>query len=246
MDLAGRVALVTGASRGIGRDIALLLARNGADVAVNYNASEQAAAEIESEIVKLGRKAMRIKCSVGDYEAAQKMAAAVKNELGPVDILVNNAGILHDKFFINMEPEDWTDVIQTNLIGIFNVTKLIAFSMVRRGKGRIVNLASLSAMVGVPGQTNYTAAKAGVIGFTKSLSRELAPFGITVNAVAPGYIDTDMLKGMPEQVLSRYRELIPLGRLGSAEEVAQLVVFLASDKSSYITGQVIRVDGGLY
>jgi 3-oxoacyl-[acyl-carrier protein] reductase len=246
MDLAGKVALVTGASRGIGRDIALLLAGNGADVAVNYHTSDEAAAETEGEIVKLGRKAMRIKCPVGDYDAAQGMATAVRDELGPVDILVNNAGILRDKFFINMGPEDWNDVIQTDLIGIFNVTKLIAFSMVRRGKGKIINVASLSALIGAPGQTNYTAAKGGVIGFTKSLSRELAPFGITVNAVAPGYIDTDMLKGMPEEVLSRYRELIPLGRLGTADEVAQLVLFLASDKSSYITGQVIRVDGGLY
>jgi 3-oxoacyl-[acyl-carrier protein] reductase len=246
VDLVDRVALVTGASRGIGRDIALLLARNGADVALNYRANDQAAAEIESEIVKLGRKAMRIKCSVADYQAAQEMATAVKDQLGPVDILVNNAGILRDKFFINMEPDDWADVIQTDLVGIFNVTKMIAFSMVRRGRGRIVNVSSLSAMVGAPGQTNYTAAKAGVIGFTKSLSRELAPFGVNVNAVAPGYIDTDMLRAMPEEVLSRYRELIPLGRLGTAEEVAQLVVFLVSDKSSYITGQVIRVDGGLY
>ena len=246
MDLAGKVALVTGASRGIGREVALLLARNGADVAVNYHTSDDAAAEIEGEIVKLGRKAMRVKCSVGDYEDAQTMATTVRDELGPIDILVNNAGILRDKFFINMEPEDWTDVIETDLIGIFNVTKLIAFSMVRRGRGRIINISSLSAMVGAPGQTNYTAAKGGVIGFTKSLSRELAPFGITVNAVAPGYIETDMLKGMPEEVLTRYSDLIPLGRLGTAEEVAQLVLFLASDKSSYITGQVIRVDGGLY
>ncbi len=246
LGLKGKVALVTGASRGIGREIALTLARNGADIAINYLSSDETAKKIEEAIRELGRKAVRIQCSVSGYKAAEAMVKTVRDTLGPIDILVNNAGIIRDKFLINMEPDDWVDVINTNLLGVFNVTKHVAFSMMRRRSGRIVNMASLSGIVGSPGQTNYTASKGGIIGFTKSLSRELAPFGVNVNAVAPGYIETDMLTGIPKEMLNRYLEYIPLRRFGKAEEVSDVVLFLASNLSNYLTGQVIRVDGGLF
>ncbi len=243
--LKERVALVTGASRGIGREIALTLARNGVHVAINYSSDDEAAREVESEIRGLGRNAFRIKSSVADYESARLMVKEVKESLGAIDILVNNAGILRDKLLINMQPDDWTDVINTNLIGVFNVTRNVAFSMMRRKKGKIVNLASLSAITGSPGQTNYTASKAGIIGFTKSLARELAPFGINVNAVAPGYIETDMLKSLSEERLQSYLGHIPLQRFGKAGDVAGAVLFLCSEMADYITGQVLQIDGGL-
>lgn len=245
IELENKVALVTGASRGIGRAIALSFARNGADIAINYCSHDKAAEETEEQIREVGRNVLKVKCSVDDYKAVEAMIEYVKENLGPIDILVNNAGILRDKFLINMEPKDWVDVININLIGVFNVTRNVAFSMMRRKRGKIINIASLSGIVGAPGQTNYTASKGGIISFTKSLSRELAPFGINVNAVAPGYIETDMIKGIPENILRNNLQQIPLGRFGSAVEVADVVVFLASEKSNYITGQVIRVDGGL-
>ncbi len=245
LDLENKVALVTGASKGIGREIALSLAMNGAHVAINYFFNDEAAKEVESEIKKLNRKALRIKCSVASLEEAVSMVKSVKKNLGPIDILINNAGILRDKFLINMEAKDWTDVINTNLIGVFNVTKNVALSMMRREKGKIVNISSLSGIMGFPGQTNYAASKAGIIGFTKSLSKELAHFGINVNAVAPGYIETEMLKSIPKKELNTFLSYIPLKRFGKAEEVADVVLFLVSKRSSYLTGQVINVDGGL-
>ncbi|MBI4715768.1 MAG: beta-ketoacyl-ACP reductase [Nitrospirae bacterium] len=245
-ELEGKVALVTGGSRGIGRAIAVSLAENGAHVALNYFSNDEAAEEVEREIRGLDRKVMKVKCSVADYGGAESMVKSVKETLGPIDILVNNAGILRDKFLIKMEPRDWVDVIQTNLVGMINVTHLIAFSMMRRKKGKIVNMASLSGMVGVPGQTNYAASKGGVIAFTKSLSKELAPFGVNVNAVAPGYIETEMLSGIPEKTLEQYLGYVPLGRFGKPREVADTVLFLVSEKSRYLTGQVIGVDGGLF
>ncbi|MBI5232899.1 MAG: 3-oxoacyl-[acyl-carrier-protein] reductase [Deltaproteobacteria bacterium] len=243
--LEGKVALVTGASRGIGKDIALMFAAEGADVAFSFHSNESAADEVEAEIKRKGRRAMKIRCAVEDLGSAEAMVKEVKHGFGPIDILVNNAGILRDKFLINMEPADWLDVINTNLASVFNVTRPVAFSMMRRKKGRIINMASLNAIIGSPGQSNYTAAKAGVIGFTKSLARELAPFGINVNAVAPGYIETDMLKTIPEETLKGYLGYIPSKRFGRPSDVAGAVIFLASSLSDYITGQVIKVDGGI-
>ena len=245
LNVTDKVSLVTGASRGIGKEIALSLAKNGIHIAFNYFSNDKAAKELETEIREIGRKVLRIKCSVTDYEAVKSMIVRIRKELGPIDILINNAGILKDKFLINMEPGDWIDVINTNLVGVFNVTKNVVFSMMRREKGKIVNIASLSAIIGSPGQTNYTASKGGIISFTKSLAKELGRFNITVNAVAPGCIETDMLRSIPEKVLNRYLEQIPLGRFGKTKEIADIVLFLSSERANYITGQVIRVDGGL-
>ncbi|MBE9531515.1 MAG: 3-oxoacyl-[acyl-carrier-protein] reductase [Proteobacteria bacterium] len=245
MDLTGKTALVTGASRGIGRECAIRLAQCGASVAINYLSNDEAAKEVEAEVLALGVKALRAPCSIADFDATVEMTAKVKKELGPIDILVNNAGILSDKVFVNMDPADWTEVINTNLVGVFNVSRNVAFSMMRKRRGRIINMASLNAIIGSPGQTNYTASKAGVIGFTKSLARELAPFNINVNAIAPGYIETEMLKNIPEETLKHNMSYIPLARLGRAQEVADVMLFLASELSSYLTGQVINVDGGI-
>ena len=245
IDLTGKTALVTGASRGIGRECALKLASCGASIAINYLSNDKAAKEVEAEVISLGSKALLVPSSVADFDACVEMTSRVKKELGPIDILVNNAGILSDKVFVNMEPSDWTEVINTNLVGVFNVSRNVAFSMMRKRSGRIINMASLNAIIGSPGQTNYTASKAGVIGFTKSLARELASFNINVNAVAPGYIETEMLEGIPEETLKQNMAYIPLNRVGLASEVADVVLFLASDLSSYLTGQVINVDGGI-
>ena len=242
MKLDDKVALITGASRGIGKEIALLLAKNGASIAVNYKNSEKDADEVVSSIIDFGGKAIKVKAAVEQLKEVEVMIQTVKSELGGLDILVNNAGIIRDKLLYSMQEEDWLEVINTNLIGTINCSKAVVLGMMRRRSGKIVNIASLSAISGSPGQTNYTAAKGGIISFTKSLAREVAALGINVNAVAPGYIETDMVKNLRKDELVK---LIPAGRFGKPEEVARVVLFLVSDVSSYVTGQTIKVDGGL-
>ena len=243
LELKDKIALVTGASRGIGKEIAILLANNGAHVAVNFKNNAQKAEEVVKAIAEKGGKAIKVRASVEKLEEVEEMIKTVKTELGGLDILINNAGIIRDGLLYSMQEEDWVEVINTNLIGTINCSKVAVFGMMRRRYGKIVNIASLSALTGSPGQTNYTAAKGGVISFTKSLAREVASLGINVNVVAPGYIETDMIKNLRKDELVK---LIPAGRFGKPEEVAQVVLFLVSDDSSYLTGQTITVDGGLY
>ena len=243
MELSGKVALVTGASRGIGKEIALLLARNGADVAINFRSREREAEEVKEAAIKSWRRAIAVKASVSDVHEVESMVKTVNEELGKIDILVNNAGIVHDKLLVNMSDSDLLEVIQTNLIGAINCARSVIFSMMRRKSGRIVNIASLSGITGFAGQTNYSAAKGGLIAFTKSLAKEVALLGIRVNAVAPGFIETDMLENLQKK--DEIMKYIPLGRFGKPEEVAEVVLFLVSDRSDYLTGQVIKIDGGL-
>ena len=245
MLLDGKIALVTGGSRGIGRAVAIELAKEGAAVAINYAGNKAAAEEVQSIITQMGGKAMIIQADVSDEKSATQMVEEVIAQLGGIDILVNNAGITRDGLFIRMKEEDWNAVINTNLTGIFNCTKVAAKYMMKKRSGRIINMSSVSGIMGNAGQTNYAAAKAGVIGFTKSLAREMASRGITVNAVAPGFIATDMTAAMPEKAQEHVLTSIPLGKMGKPEDIANAVLFLASDKASYITGQVIHVDGGM-
>ena len=245
MLLDGKIALVTGGSRGIGRAVAIELAKEGATVAINYAGNKAAAEEVQSIITQMGGKAMIIQADVSDEKSAVQMVEEVIAQLGGIDILVNNAGITRDGLFIRMKEEDWNAVINTNLTGIFNCTKVAAKYMMKKRSGRIINMSSVSGIMGNAGQTNYAAAKAGVIGFTKSLAREMASRGITVNAVAPGFIATDMTAAMPEKAQEHVLTSIPLGKMGKPEDIANAVLFLASDKASYITGQVIHVDGGM-
>ena len=243
--LTGKVALVTGAGRGIGRGIALTLAKYGADVIVNYNGSEEKAKEVVREIEKIGRKAIAVKCSVADFDACGKMINDMLEEFGHIDILVNNAGITRDNLVIKMTEEEFDEVIDTNLKGTFNTIKHMYRPFIKQKVGRIINLSSVSGVLGNAGQANYAASKAGVIGLTKSMARELASRNITVNAVAPGYIDTDMTQAMTDAAKEATLAQIPLKRVGTPEDIAETVAFLASDKASYITGQVISVDGGM-
>ena len=243
--LSGKVALVTGAGRGIGREIALTLAEYGADVIVNYNGSKEKAEEVAAEIEKMGRKAAAVQCSVADYEACGKMITDMLADFGHIDILVNNAGITKDNLVIKMTEEDFDAIISTNLKGTFNTIKHMYRPLIKQKSGRIINLSSVSGVLGNAGQANYSASKAGVIGLTKSMARELASRNITVNAVAPGYIDTDMTQAMMDAAKEATLQQIPLKRVGTPRDIAETVAFLASDKASYITGQVISVDGGM-
>lgn len=243
--LEGKVALVTGASRGIGREIALTLAEYGADVIVNYNGSEEKAAQVKAEIEKLGRRAKMVQCSVADYEASGKMISDMLAVFGHIDILVNNAGITKDNLMIKMSEDDFDAVIDTNLKGTFNTIKHMYRAFLKQRAGRIINLSSVSGVLGNAGQANYAASKAGVIGLTKSMAKELASRNITVNAVAPGYIDTDMTQAMSDGAKEAIIAQIPLKRAGQTKDIAEMVAFLASDKASYITGQIISVDGGM-
>ena len=245
MILGGKVALITGASRGIGRAIAIRLAAEGAKIAVNYAGNTAAAEEVKAAIEKNGGTALLIQTDVSDAAAAAEMVARVHEELGGLDILVNNAGITRDTLLLRMKDEDFDAVINTNLKGVYACTKAAAKLMTKQRSGRIVNLTSVVGEIGNVGQTNYAAAKAGVIGFTKAAAKELAPRGVTVNAVAPGFIDTDMTAVLKDNIREKIVEGIPLGALGKPEHVADAVLFLVSDAASYITGQTLNVDGGM-
>lgn len=245
MILGGKVALITGASRGIGRAIAIRLAAEGAKIAVNYAGNTAAAEEVKAAIEQSGGTAMLIQTDVSDAVAAAEMVARVHEEFGGLDILVNNAGITRDTLLLRMKDEDFDTVINTNLKGVYACTKAAAKLMTKQRRGRIVNLTSVVGEIGNVGQTNYAAAKAGVIGFTKAAAKELAPRGVTVNAIAPGFIDTDMTAVLKDNIREKIVEGIPLGALGKPEHVADAVLFLVSDAASYITGQTLNVDGGM-
>ncbi len=241
----GSVALVTGGSRGVGRAIALTLARLGADVAVNYRRNAQAANEVVQTIEAMGRRAIAVQADVGVSAEAASLVKETLRKLGRLDIVVNNAGIVRDALLMRMREEEWDEVIRTNLKGAFNVCKAAVRPMMRQRHGRIINISSVSGLMGQVGQTNYAASKAGLIGFSKSLARELASRGITVNVVAPGFIPTAMTENVDDALKTQLKAWIPLGRFGTAEEVAHAVAFLASEEAAYITGCVLPVDGGL-
>ncbi|GIN18976.1 3-oxoacyl-[acyl-carrier-protein] reductase [Siminovitchia fordii] len=245
MKLEGKVALVTGASRGIGRATALALAEAGAIVVVNYAGSTDKANEVAEQIRAIGREAITYQCNVSDSNAVQAMIKDTIAKFGKIDILVNNAGITRDNLLMRMKEDEWDDVINTNLKGVFLCTKAVTRQMMKQRSGRIINVASIVGVIGNPGQSNYVAAKAGVIGLTKSTARELASRGITVNAIAPGFITTDMTDELTNEQKEAMLQQIPLAKFGQASDIANAVLFLASDDANYITGQTLHIDGGM-
>lgn len=244
--LSDKVAFVTGGSRGIGRAIALALADEGCDTLINYQSADDAAEEVVSELKKKNVRAKAYKADISNDAETAAMVRAITEEFGPVDILVNNAAINRDKGFLKMTKQMWEEVLGVNLNGPFNVTHELLPGMVAKGWGRIINIASMNGQTGNFGQANYTVTKGGLMSLTFTLAREFARKGITVNAVSPGYTETDMTKGMPTAALDMVKNMIPLGRMGTPEEVAAAVVFIASPRASYITGQVLGVNGGMY
>lgn len=245
IDLTGKAGLVTGGSRGIGKAIGLRLARQGADVAFSYKGNADAAKGTAAEIESIGTRALAIQGDVRDPESAETVVKAALEAFGKIDILVNNAGVTRDDLIMRMSAEAWREVLETNLFGAFWMTKAVTRPMLKARSGRIVNITSVSGQAGQMGQANYSAAKAGLIGLTKATARELASRGITVNAVAPGFVLTELTQGLPDSLKDEITSRTPLGRFGTTEEVADAVAFLASDEAGYITGQVLAVDGGL-
>ena len=245
ISLEGKACLVTGGSRGIGKAIALSFAKAGADVAITYARSSEAAEAVKAEIEALGQKAKCIQADAVDFTQAEAVINEIVSDWGKVDVLVNNAGITKDNLIMRMSEEQWDDVITTNLKSIFNYSKAAARPMMKNRGGSIINMSSVVGLTGNAGQSNYSASKAGIIGFTKSYAKELASRGIRANVIAPGFITTDMTDALSEKVMDGIKAVTPLGRAGEAQEVADACMFLASDMSSYITGEVIRVDGGM-
>ena len=243
--MEGKVAVVTGASRGIGKAIAVKLASKGATVVINYNGSRERAEEVKNEVESAGGKAVIIQCNVADFDACKEFIETVIKEQGRIDILVNNAGITKDGLIMKMKEEDFDSVLNVNLKGTFNTIRHSARQMLKQRSGKIVNISSVSGILGNVGQANYAASKAGVIGLTKTMARELGSRGITVNAIAPGFVDTEMTEVLSEEIRENACKQIILGRFGKPEDIANTAVFLASDKADYITGQVISVDGGM-
>jgi 3-oxoacyl-[acyl-carrier protein] reductase len=244
--LEGKVALVTGGSRGIGRAIAISLAEAGANVVVNYAGNEAAAAEVAAHIDSLGRKALIIKANVGNSAEVDAMVKQTLEVFGHLDILVNNAGITRDNLIMRMKDDEFDEVINTNLKGVFNCVRSVTRTMMKQRSGRIINISSVVGAMGNSGQANYVAAKAGVIGLTKSAARELASRGITVNAIAPGFITTDMTDKLSDEMKAQLLLQIPLARFGQPDDIARTVLFLASNEASYMTGQTLHIDGGMY
>ena len=240
-----KIALITGATRGIGKQIAITLAENGFDIALNYRKENEDLENTKMEIEKLGRKCVAVKGDVSSYEDCENFVKEVIAQYGKIDVLVNNAGITKDTLLMRMKKEDFEDVLNVNLVGTFNVTKNVIPYMMKERNGRIINISSVVGIAGNAGQTNYSASKAGIIGFTKSLAKEVASRNILVNAVAPGFIETNMTDVLKDEIKENIKKNIPLKRMGNAKDVANLVNFLASNESSYITGQVINVDGGM-
>lgn len=239
------MALITGGTRGIGRAIVLAVCGEGADCAFTFTKDRAAAESLAEEVHRMGRKALPFQLDARDFDGAKTLVDEVKKEFGGLDILVNNAGITKDKSLMMMNKEDWSEVIDINLTGVFNTARACIVTFLKQKSGNIVNMSSVSGIHPLPGQVNYAAAKAGVIGFTKSLAKEVAPYNIRVNAVAPGFINTEMTATLGEKTRERFLNMIPLHRFGTSDEVAKVVLFLLSDESRYITGQVLQLDGGL-
>lgn len=246
MDLEGKVSLITGGSRGIGRAICFALAEEHSAIAVNYNTNADAAKEVVAGLQKVGVKAKAFQADVSNEEKSHQMVEQILSEFGRVDVLVNNAGITRDRSFLKMTPDQWHSVLMVNLTGPFNITSALLSQMCDRKWGRIINISSIVAQMGNFGQSNYAVAKGGLIAFTKTLAREVARKGVTVNAVAPGFIETDMTASVPAESLDVIKKMTPMGRLGKPEEVARAVRFLAAEEASFVTGQVLNINGGMY
>lgn len=246
MRLDNKTAIITGGSRGIGKEVALHLASLGADIAISYNSNADAANKVIEEIRSMGRKAIAMKADVGKKEQVEEFVGEVLEQYGNIDILVNNAGITRDNLLLRMKEEEWDEVLNTNLKGVFLMTKRVLRKMIKNKRGKIINITSIVGVIGNAGQANYSASKAGLIGFTKSVAKEVAVRGIQVNAIAPGFIETEMTDVLPENIKDELINAIPSRKLGKPEDIAYLVGYLSSELSNYITGQIIHVDGGMY